>query len=133
MRGGPPGDLYVYVSIAAHPRFRREGLDLALDVPISFPQAALGGPITAEGLDGPFTLNVPAGTQSATTFPIRGRGMPSTRGGVRGDLFVTVHVVVPTKLSREQRETLEMYAKVSGDKLEERPFFERFKEAFRVD
>ncbi|HEY0798792.1 MAG TPA: molecular chaperone DnaJ, partial [Candidatus Baltobacteraceae bacterium] len=74
--GGVAGDLYVYIGVTAHPRFRREGVDLAVDVPITFPAAALGGPIEVETIDGNAPLQVPGGTQSATTFRIRGRGMP---------------------------------------------------------
>jgi molecular chaperone DnaJ len=131
--GGPAGDLYVYIGVAVHQRFRREGLDLALDVPITFPQAALGGLIEVESLDGKAPVQVPAGTQSASTFRVRGRGMPAIRGNARGDLLVTVHVAVPAKLTRQERELLEMYAKMNGEKLDDRPFLDRFKDAFRVD
>jgi molecular chaperone DnaJ len=131
--GGPPGDLYVYITVAPHQRFRREGTDLAVDIQITFPQAALGGPIEVETLDGRAPLQVPPGTQSASTFRIRGRGMPTIRGNSRGDLLVTVHVAVPTKLNRQERELLEMYAKVHGDRVDDRPFLDRFKDAFRVD
>jgi molecular chaperone DnaJ len=132
-RGGPAGDLYVYISIAAHPRFRRDGIDLTIDVPITFPQAALGAVIEVQAIDGKAELQVPAGTQSASTFRLRGRGMPTIRGNAHGDLLVTVHVAVPVKVTRQERELLEMYAKTSGDAIEDRPFFDRFKDAFRVD
>jgi len=132
-RGGPAGDLYVYISIAPHQRFRRDGIDLAIDVPITFPQAALGALIEVQAIDGKAELQVPAGTQSASTFRLRGRGMPTIRGNAHGDLLVTVHVAVPTKITRQERELLEMYAKTSGDVIEDRPFFDRFKDAFRVD
>jgi molecular chaperone DnaJ len=130
-RGGPPGDLYVYLSIAQHPRFRRDGGDLFLDMPISFTQAALGGSVAVDSLDGSLELAVVAGTQTGSAYRLRGRGMPHVRGGSRGDLLVTVHVAVPSKLSR--RELLEEYAELRGDKIEDRSFFERVKDAFKVD
>ena len=132
-RGGPAGDLYVYISVAPHQRFRRDGIDLLIDVPITFAQAALGSQIEVEAIDAKVPLLIPAGTQSASTFRIRGRGMPTIRGSTHGDLLATVHVVVPTKLTRQERELLEMYAKVTGDAIDERPFFDRFRDAFRVD
>jgi molecular chaperone DnaJ len=132
-RGAAPGDLYVYLGIAQHPRFRRDGADLFVEVPIAFTQAALGGVIELEALDGRLELNVAPGTQSGSTYRLRGRGMPAVRGGGRGDLLATVHVVVPGKLSRKEREVLEQFAQLGGDRIDERSFFERVKDAFRVD
>ncbi|MFY9779304.1 MAG: molecular chaperone DnaJ [Candidatus Baltobacteraceae bacterium] len=129
-RGGPPGDLYVYLNIAPHARFRRDGLDLFVDVPIAFTQAALGASIEFPSLDAPLPLQIAAGTQNGSTYRVRGHGMPSVRGGNRGDLLVTVHVVVPTKLSRKERELLEDFARLGGDRVDERSFFERVKDAF---
>jgi molecular chaperone DnaJ len=133
MRGGPDGDLYVYITIAQHALFKRDGLDVLLDYPISFPQAALGGEIEVPSLDGAFPLTLNAGTQSGSTYRVRGRGMPSVRGTARGDQLVTVHVVVPTKISRRERELLEEYASAGGDQIEEKSFFDRVKDAFRAD
>jgi len=132
-RGGPPGDLYVYLSVAQHARFRRDGADLFLDIPISFTQAALGGTVAVESLDGPLELALVAGTQTGSAYRLRARGMPHVRGGSRGDLLVTVHVAVPTKLSRRERDVLEEYAELRGDKIEDRSFFERVKDAFKAD
>ncbi len=129
-RGGPSGDLYVYISIAAHERFKREGANLYVDVPISFTQAALGHNLEVESLGGPAAVTVAAGTQSGTTFRVRGKGMPAIRGSTHGDLFATVHVLVPTKLSRRERELLEEYASIGGDDVDDRSFFERVKDAF---
>lgn len=134
LRGGPAGDLYVYISIRRHARFRREGLDVFVDVPIGFAQAALGGEILVPSLEGEIPLEVAAGTQSGSTYRMPQRGMPSVRGSGRGDQLVTVHVVVPTKLSKRQRELLEEFAQesgVPGD--DDKSFFERVKDAFRVD
>ena len=132
-RGGTPGDLYVYIVVAKHARFRRDGLDLAVDVPISFAQAALGTEIEAPTLDANAPLHIAAGTQTGMTFRLRGSGMPSVRGASRGDLLVTVHVIVPTKLSRRERELLEEFARVGGDRVEDKSFFDRVKDAFRAE
>jgi molecular chaperone DnaJ len=132
-RGGPPGDLYVYFTIAAHRLFRREGRDTFVDVPMSFAEAALGATIAVPSLGGDVELTLPAGTQSGTTLLLREHGMPSVRGTHRGDHHVTVHVLVPTKLSRRQRELLEEYARTDGNAIEERTFFERVKDAFRPE
>ena len=84
-------------------------------------------------LEGPLQLGIPAGTQSGTTLRLRGHGMPSVRGSQRGDHHVTVHVVVPTKLNKRQRETLEEYARAGGDAIEEKSFLDRVKDAFRPE
>ena len=133
IRGGPDGDLYVYLSVAPHRVFRRDGLDVLIDVPISFPQAALGGELSVRALDGELVLTLSPGTQSGSQYRVRGRGMPSVRGGAKGDQLVTVHVVVPTKLSKRERELLEEYAETGGDHIEEKSFFDRVKDAFRAE
>jgi molecular chaperone DnaJ len=133
IHGGPPGDLYVYLSVAPHPLFKRDGLETFVDVPISFPLASLGATIDVPSLEGPLSLTIPAGTQSGTTLRLRGHGMPSVRGSQRGDHHVTLHVVVPTKLSKRQRELLEEYARAGGDAIEEKSFFDRVKDAFRPE
>ena len=134
IRGGVAGDLYVYLSIAQHPLFRREGLETFIDVPISFTQAALGATIDVASLEGPLPLTVPAGTQSGMRLRMRGRGMPTVRGTQRGDHHVTVYVAVPTKLSKRQREILEEYARAGGDTVdEEKTFFDRVRDAFKPD
>lgn len=131
--GGPVGDLYVYLTVKPHQRFGRSGLDTSVEVPLSFPQAALGATVTVPSLEGDLSLYVPAGTQSGTTLHLRGRGMPSVRGSHRGDHHVTVRLVVPPKLSRRQREILEEYAREGGDAVDERSFLERVKDAFRPE
>jgi molecular chaperone DnaJ len=118
-RGGPSGDLYVYVSVAANDVFVRDGADLRCETAVSFTQAALGATLEIEALDGNVTLKVPPGTQTGTTFRIGGRGVPRLRGRGRGDLVVTVRVVVPTKLTRKQREVLEEFARAGGEQVEE--------------
>lgn len=132
-RGGSPGDLYVYITIAPHNMFRRNGLDTYVDVPISFPQAALGGTISVPSLEGPLELGIAAGTQSGVSVRMRGRGMPTVRGTQRGDHIVTVHVEIPGKLTHRQRELLEEYARLGGDRIQERSFFDKVKDAFRPE
>ncbi|MBD5605242.1 MAG: molecular chaperone DnaJ [Candidatus Eremiobacteraeota bacterium] len=131
-RGGPPGDLYVYLSIAPHRVFRREGNDLLIDVPIGFAQAALGASFDVDSLDGATPLTIGPGTQTGSLFRIRGRGMPTVRGSSRGDLLATVHVAVPTRLTRRGRELLEEYAAIEAEH-DDKTFFDRVKDAFRPE
>lgn len=111
-RGAQPGDLYVVVSVEPHPLFRQgtKG-DLHLDLPIRFTEAALGTKVTVPTLDGHVTVKIPAGTQSGRTFRVRGKGAPKPGGG-QGDLLVTVDVQVPTKLSKQEKESLEKFAQI---------------------
>jgi molecular chaperone DnaJ len=107
-RGGPHGDLYITVHVAAHPVFGRRGDHLTLTAPVTFPEAALGADITVPTLDGtPVTLRVPAGTSSGQTFRVKGRGVPLAKGA--GDLLVTVTVAVPQRIDGIARESLEAY------------------------
>jgi molecular chaperone DnaJ len=102
--GGQPGDLYVRVRVGAHPVFGRKGDNLIVDLPVSYPEAALGANVKVPTLNGPVTLKVPAGTPSGKTFRVKGKGAPK-RGG-HGDLLVTVNVDVPKKLSKREKELL---------------------------
>lgn len=112
--GAPPGDLYVIVHVKEHPIFERRDSNLYCTVPISFAQAALGAKITVPTLDGQETLHIPEGTQTGSVFRIKGKGMPILGGRGRGDLFVTVTVVTPTNLTKEQRRLLEELAKLES-------------------
>jgi len=132
-RGGAPGDLYVYLTMRPHDIFTRDGADLSMRMPISFPQAALGAQVEVRSLsDEPLTLDVHPGTQSGTRYRLRGHGMPTLRGG-HGDLYVTVQVEVPTRLAKRERELLEELSTLRGDMVDERSFFERVKDAFRPE
>ena len=112
VNGGQPGDLFVVVAVDAHPLFKQgEAGDLHLDLPVTFTEAALGAKITVPTLDGSVTLKVPPGTQSGKTLRVRGKGAPGPKGG-RGDLLVTVSVQVPTKLTKQEKESLERFAEV---------------------
>ena len=102
--GGQPGDLYVRVRVGEHPVFGRKGDNLTVDLPVSYPEAALGANVKVPTLNGPVTLKVPAGTPSGKTFRVKGKGAP--RRGGHGDLLVTVNVDVPKKLSKREKELL---------------------------
>jgi molecular chaperone DnaJ len=105
-RGGPPGDLYVAVAIRPHPDLVRRGTELYHELPVTFPQAALGATLEVPTVEGREEVEIPAGTQSGHEIRIRGKGVPRLRGAGRGDLHVVVNVVVPTKLSKRERELL---------------------------
>lgn len=108
--GGPAGDLYVRVNVTPHPIFGRKGRDLTLQLPITFAEAALGAEVSVPALEGrPVKLKIPAGTPSGKTFRIRGRG---GLNGARADLLVTVQVVVPPKLSREEKDLVKRLAEI---------------------
>ncbi|MEX2622094.1 MAG: molecular chaperone DnaJ [Egibacteraceae bacterium] len=109
LNGGPSGDLYVRVHVDEDALFGRSGDQLTLRVPITFSEAALGTRLRVPTLDDPVTLKIPAGTESGRTFRVKGRGAPRAGGG-RGDLLVTVDLVVPRKLNRTQRKLLEEFA-----------------------
>ena len=132
LAGGQPGDLYIVLSVKEHELFERQGDDLFCEIPIKFTLASLGGSIEVPTLSGKASLKIPHGTQSGTTFRLRGRGMPSLRGGAQGDQLVRVQVEVPTALSSDQRRLLEEFARVSGDAAEptSRSFFEKAKKFF---
>jgi len=120
--GGPPGHLYVVVHVQEHAFFRRDGGNLFCEIPVNFTTLALGGDIQVPTLDGPETVKVPEGTQTGTTLRLRGKGMPDVGGRGRGDLFATVQVKTPKKLTRDQRKLLEQLAGALPDeKFEPRP------------
>jgi molecular chaperone DnaJ len=107
--GGPAGDLLVTVHVAKHPLFKRKGNDLTITVPLTFTEAALGTKVEVPTLDGHVTLKIPSGTASGKTFRVRGRGVAPERGR-SGDLLVRVEVVVPRRLSRDEKKLLEQLA-----------------------
>ena len=115
VRGGPPGDLYLTVHVAPHPSFRRDGDDLHLVVPIGIHEAALGARVDVQTPDGMARLRVPPGTQSGQRFRLRERGMPSTRGGRRGDLVVEVRLMLPPVLDERSKELLREFGEINAD------------------
>lgn len=115
--GGPPGDLYVQVSVKDHEIFQRDGKNLYCEVPISFADAALGGELDVPTLDGRVKLKVPHETQSGKLFRLRGKGVTPVRGGSQGDLMCRVIVETPVNLSNKQKELFkELKASMKGDK-----------------
>ncbi len=128
--GGPPGDLYVVIDVQDHPLFTRHDQDIVCEVPIGFPQAALGAEIEVPTLEGKLKMKVPAGTQSGSVFRLKGKGAPSLRGSGRGDQLVQIVVEVPRKLTAHQRELLEQFARDSGDEVNplSKGFFDKVKE-----
>ena len=117
--GGASGDLYVYVTMAPHPHFRREGDDLYYELEVGIAQAALGGTFMVPTMEGEEPFELPAGTQPLAEFRLRGRGMPRLRQPGKGDLVIVAKVVVPTRLSPEARELLEAYAVEAGEAVDE--------------
>lgn len=138
--GGPPGHLYVVIQVQEHPFFRRDGVHLFCEIPVNFTTLALGGEILVPTLDGEESVKVPEGTQTGTTLRLRGKGMPDVNGRGRGDLFATVQVQTPKKLTREQRALLDQLSKAlpqekfeprpRGEEHEERNLFDRVKDMF---
>ncbi|MFH1409482.1 MAG: molecular chaperone DnaJ [Nanoarchaeota archaeon] len=114
-RGAPSGDLYVVVHVKDHELFERQEDNLFLECEITFPQAALGAEIDVPTIDGNAKLNIPAGTQSHTTFRMRGKGLPHLNGYGSGDQMVRVLVTTPKKLNAKEKEILNKYAKLTGD------------------
>ena len=113
--GGPAGDLLVTVLVRPHARFERDGTSVLLEQDISYAQAVLGADVEVPTLDGKVKLNIPEGTQSGTTFRLRGKGIPYVRGSGRGDQFVTVNIKVPKNLTGSQKELLRQFAASMGD------------------
>ena len=128
--GGAPGDLYVVIHVAEHDLFERQGNNLYASVPITFAQAALGSEIKVKTLSGEDNLKVPAGTQTGTVFRVRGQGMPVLGGRGRGDLFVSVSVVTPTMLTREQRKLLEQLERIETKDLEDKKLSDKVRDIF---
>ena len=126
VRGGPAGDLYVYLHVRKHDVFEREGEDLFCAVPISFATATLGGELDVPTLEGRASIKVPAGTRGGTLFRLKGRGVQDISSGRKGDLHVEVNVEVPTKLKGEQKEKLREFAESIGE--ENSPLHEGFLE-----
>jgi molecular chaperone DnaJ len=133
LRGGPAGDLYIFVSVQPHPFFQRDGADLFCRVPISMVTAALGGEVEVPALDGEDgRVKIPEGTQSGKQFRLKGRGMPVLRGRERGDLYIQAVVETPQKLTPRQRELLREFEHQSSGETqpESASFFGRVKDFF---
>lgn len=128
MRGGPAGDLYVYIFVKPHKLFKREGTEVICEVPITFVQAALGDEIEVPTLDGKVKLKIPEGIQSGTVLRMKGKGIASLRGQGRGDQHVKVKVLTPQKLNEKQKQMLRDFAESSGANVnpEQKSWFKKF-------
>jgi molecular chaperone DnaJ len=127
--GGPPGDLYIILDVEEHPFFKRDGNDLYCDVPLSFPQAALGAEIEVPTLDDVSKLKIPSGTPSGRLFYLKGKGVQKLGSHSRGDQIVRVYVEVPKKLTPKQKELLEEFARINGDEVS-KSFKDKLKDLF---
>jgi molecular chaperone DnaJ len=133
LRGGPPGDLFVFITVRPHEVFQRDGNDIVCEIPISIWQAALGDEVEVPALEGRATLRVPEGTQTGTAFRLRGKGIPDVRGGSRGDQYVRVRVVTPTRLTEKEKELIRELSKLRGGNRaddEPRGFFQKVRDAW---
>ena len=131
VRGGPPGDLYIFLEVAPHEFFQRDGADLHCRVPVSMSSAALGGEFEVPAIDGSkVRVKVPAGTQTGRRFRLPGKGMPVLRAKQTGDMYVQVAVETPQNLTKRQRELLTEFEKLSSEQTqpESAGFFSRVKE-----
>lgn len=133
LRGGPSGDLYIYISVKEDELFVREGNNIFLNIPISFTEAALGAEIEVPTLEGSEKYNIPEGTQTGTQFRMKGKGVPHLRSSGRGDLYFTVDIQVPTKLTEKQKDLLKEFAIEHGEevKKQKKSFFDKVKDTFK--
>ncbi len=127
--GGPAGDLLIAVTVRPHEIFRREGTSVLCEAPITFTQAVLGAELEIPTIDGKVKYSIPEGTQSGTTFRLKGKGIPGLNGRARGDQYVTVYIETPRNLSREQKEALRKFSDTLGESNYEqrKSFFGKFK------
>lgn len=129
VKGGPSGDLYITIKVRNHPIFQRQGNDVICEIPITFVQAALGSELEVPTLDGKVKYSIPEGTQTASVFRLRGKGIPFLRGNGRGDQYVKVNVEVPKRLNDRQKAILKEFSDLSGDDVHDqrKSFFEKMK------
>ena len=131
-RGGPAGDLYVYITVKPHKLFKREGYNLYCEIPITFGQAALGAEIEIPTLGGRLKYTVPPGTQTGTSFRLRNQGIQHLKGNTRGDLYVKVTIEVPKRLTEKQKELLKEFEELTGEMDQRKSFFDKMKDVFGV-
>lgn len=132
LKGGPAGDLFIFLHVESHPLFHREGCDILCEVPITFVQAALGAEVEVPTLTGPVRMKVPAGTQSGKLFRLKEKGVADPQEGRHGDQLVTVTVETPQKLSSKQKKLLEEFQALNEgtNQPKNSDFLERVKELF---
>ena len=129
VNGGPAGDLLITITVRPHELFRREGTSVLCEAPITFSQAVLGAELEIPTIDGKVKYNLPEGTQSGTTFRLKGKGIPSLNGRGRGDQYVTVYIETPRNLTKEQKDAMKAFADTlgEGNYEEHKKFFRKFK------
>jgi molecular chaperone DnaJ len=116
LRGGPTGDLYIFLEVRDHPIFERDGQNLYCHVPVSMATAALGGEIEVPNIDGGRArVKVPAGAQAGKQMRLKGKGMPALRGGMHGDMFIELAVETPVNLTSRQKELLREFERLGED------------------
>jgi len=130
--GAPAGDLYVVLNVEEHDFFKRQEGNIYCEVPVGFAQAALGAELTVPTLEGEEKLSIPEGTQTGTTFRLRGKGIVSFNGRGRGDQFVTVRVVTPERLTKDQKQLLEKFAQIRNENYspQDKTIFKKVKDIF---
>ena len=130
--GGPSGDLMVTVTVRSHPIFTRQGQNVYCEMPITFTQAACGAEVEVPTLDGKVRYTIGEGTQTGTTFRLRGKGIPYVNGRGRGDQYVTVVVETPARLTREQKDLLKRFDELSSDSTQpkRKKFFDKLRDLF---
>ncbi|WEG72746.1 molecular chaperone DnaJ [Vagococcus intermedius] len=133
INGGPHGDLFVVFRVEDSDLFDRDGSEIYYELPLSFSQAALGDELEVPTVHGKVKLKIPAGTQTGTTFRLRGKGAPKLRGTGTGDQQVTVRILTPKNLNEAQKDALRAFAEAGGDKVaeQEEGFFDKMKDAFK--
>lgn len=127
-----PGNLYLFIRVLPHDVFKRSEQNLQMDLRVSFVKAALGAEVSVPTLNGSVTMKIPAGTQSGKVFRVKGKGMPDLHGHAQGDLYARVMVEVPAKLTAQQKQLLEEYARVSGETVDgSESIKDKFKKVFK--
>ncbi|MGO3167790.1 molecular chaperone DnaJ [Senegalia sp. (in: firmicutes)] len=131
-KGGPRGDLYIYINVLPHEIFMRDGNDVILEFPITFVQATLGDEVEVPTLDGKVKYKINEGTQTGTVFRLKNKGIPSVRGYGRGDQYVKVVIEVPKNLNDDQKDILRKFAEETGETVHEQKkgFFDKVKDIF---
>lgn len=132
-KGGPPGDLYIYIDVEEDPIFKRERNNIFVEIPITFPEAVLGSEIEVPTLEGIEKFDLPKGTQTGTQFKLKNKGVPNLRGSGKGNLYFTVVVQVPKVIDERQEELLLEFSKSMGAELQEhkKSFFDKVKDVFK--
>lgn len=129
-KGGPRGDVGVVIRVRPHALFQRDGNDVFMDMDITFTQAVMGAELTVATLDGKVSYKIPEGTPSGKTFRLKGKGIQNLNGYGRGDQYIRVNVVIPTKINDKQKEALKAFAKAMGEDVDDKGFFDKIKDAF---